>query len=56
MKTEANKQRTDRLNKEALIAEKAAKKELDGVAVLYNEKPKDDGVTDHTPLYRHRSN
>jgi len=54
MKIETNKQRTDRLNKEALITEKAAKKELDGVAVLYKEKPKDDGE-DHTPLYRHRS-
>jgi len=54
MKIETNKQRTDRLNKEAQQAEKAAKKELNGVAVIYNEKPKDDGK-DHTPLYRHRS-
>lgn len=52
---ETNKQRTDRMNKKALQAEKAAKKELDGVAVIYKEKPKDD-FKDHTPLYRHRSN
>jgi hypothetical protein len=54
MKIETPSQRTARRNKEAQQAERSAKKELGEIAVIYNEKPKDD-FKDHTPLYRHRS-